>query len=240
MTPPPILFLNCGDQDTRELVPELYGRDGTAGGFRILHALTLWAAVRLQPDTVELVSSRPMLVTVKDPSLKAVAAALRAAGVEIVETDRIEPWHHSFFLWQMLFLPMAMCHSTYEYFMSFAEGREIAAHVIEEGLRTMERSGAQLRKLPVMDPQELVSRPRKGRRQLTNGRFDPDRGYNSVLQALLRGEKTEVGELNERLVKRAAEVGVDASWNWRLARKLSRVVQVGFYRDPAELYQALS
>jgi ketopantoate reductase len=239
-TPPPILFLNCGDQDTRELVPELYSRNGTAGGFRILHALTLWTAVRLQPDTVELASARPVLVTVKDPSLKGVVSALRAAGVEIVETDRIEPWHHSFFLWQMLFLPMAMCHSTYEYFLSFAEGREIAAHVIEEGLQTLERSGAQLRKLPVMDPQELARRPWKGRRQLTNGRFDPDRGYNSLLQALLRGEKTEVGELNERLVKRAAEVGVDASWNWRLARKLSRVVQVGFYRDPPELYQALS
>jgi ketopantoate reductase len=238
--PPPILFLNCGEGETREMFPELFDRDGGAEAPRVLHALTLWTSVRLEPGTVELASPRSVFLTVKDPELRTIVSALRAAGVEVAETDQIDPWQHSFFLWQLLFLPMAMCHAPYEYFLSYSEGREIATRVWDEGLRTLERAGAQLRKLPIMDPRDLLSRWQKARPARTQARFEPDRGYNSLLQALLRGEKTEAGELNERLVKRAAEGGVEATWNWRLARKLSRVVQMGFYRDPAELYQALS
>jgi ketopantoate reductase len=232
----PVLFLNASEQDTRDWFPDLYRRTGAG----VMHALTLWNAVRLQPDTVELTSRRSILLTARHPLLKFLGPALRGTGVEIAEADGIGPWHESFFLWQLLFLPVALCHATWDYFLSFTEGREIAARVTEEGLRALERAGGDLRKLPVMDPQELLVPARRGRRAAAGARFDPDRGYNSLLQSLLRGEKTEVRELNERLVRKAAEVGVEAPWNWKLARKASRASQVGFYRNPAELYQALS
>jgi hypothetical protein len=32
---------------------------------------------------------------------------------------------------------------------------------------------------------------------------------------------------------------LSARWNWRLAQKLGRVAQVGFFRDPGELRRAL-
>jgi len=244
----PLLFLNCDERDTEGLlVPpgsdrgSRHGRSaGAAGAGRILRGLTLWTAVRLERGTVELGSGDSAFVTVKDPALKPVVAALRAGGIQTVVADSIEPYLGSFFLWQLLFLPMAMCRATYEYFLSFAEGREMALAVIEEGLKILERSGGELRKLPVMDPRELVLRLRRARQTSGTARFDPDRGYNSLLQALLRGEKTEVRELNERLVKLGGEAGVEASWNWRLARKLGRVARLGFYRDPAELYLALA
>ena len=241
---PPVLFLNADPQQGAS-DPGRGGRGGVrrtdrqAEG-RALRALTLWTSVRLQPETVELVSPRPVFLTDRDPRLKPVGTALRACGIEVVEADSIEPYARSLFLLQLLFLPIALCHSTCEHFLSYPEGREIAASVLGEGLRTMERAGEELRKLPTMDPQELLARLRKGGGAAERGRYAPDRGYNGVLQAILRREKTEVPELNERLVKRASEAGVEATWNWRLAGKLSRVVQVGFYRDPAELYRALA
>ena len=244
----PLLFLNCDERDTDGLLPppgdDRGSRDGrsagAAGAGRVLRGLTLWTAVRLERGTVELGSGPSAFVTVKDPALKPVVAALRAGGIETAVVDSIEPYLGPFFLWQLLFVPMAMCCATYEYFLSFAEGREIAAAVIEEGLRILERFGGELRRLPVMDPRELALRLRKARQTSGTARFVPDRGYNSLLQALLRGEKTEVRELNERLVKLGGNAGVEASWNWRLARKLGRVARLGFYRDPAELYLALS
>jgi ketopantoate reductase len=235
-----LLFLNCGEEDTRGWFPDLYAPGEGTESPTPLHALTLWTAVRLQADTVELTSRRSVVLAPKHPLLKSLSTAFRSAGVEVAEADSTEPWHRSFHLWQQLFLPMALCHSTWDYFLSFTEGREIAARVVEEGLKTLEREGGEVRRLPVQDPQELLAPSRRAGRGTPNGRFEPDRGYNSLLQALLRGEKTEARELNERLVKRAAEVGVEAAWNWNLARKLGRVGQVGFYRGPAELYGALS
>jgi ketopantoate reductase len=90
-----------------------------------------------------------------------------------------------------------------------------------------------------MDPQELLAVMQKRPGELAGRAARPDRAYNSLLQSILRGRKTEVRELNEKLVRMATDAGVDPRWNWRLVRKLSRVTQVGFYGSPAELCRAL-
>jgi ketopantoate reductase len=115
----------------------------------------------------------------------------------------------------------------------------VAAGVLQEGLATLHRLGRKLRKLPFMDPQELLAVMQKRPGELAGRAARPDRAYNSLLQSILRGRKTEVRELNEKLVRMATDAGVDPRWNWRLVRKLSRVTQVGFYGSPAELCRAL-
>ena len=90
-----------------------------------------------------------------------------------------------------------------------------------------------------MDPQELLKRVKRRGRDFGAARFLPDRAYNPLLQSLLKGETTETRELNGRLIRMASEVGIDAAWNWRLTQRLDRVRRVGFYRNPAELYQAV-
>ena len=123
--------------------------------------------------------------------------------------------------------------------MASEPGREIAAGVLAEGLATFRRSGRPLKKLPLHDPQELAQRLARRPEAFTPAGLLADRQYNSLLQSILRQQKTETRELNERLVHLASETGLNAPWNWRLAQKVGRVTQAGFFRDPGELRRAL-
>jgi len=226
----PIFFLNCEPEDARSLIPP----DGEP-----LWGYTLLTSVLLQPGEVELASRRSCLLLSRHPRLEQLAPAWRAGGLEVHQTEDLDQCARSFFLWQLLFLPVALCHSTYEHFLLSEEGRRVAAGVLQEGLETFKRLGRKLRRLPFMDPQELLAAIQKHPGEPASSEARPDRAYNSLLQSILRGRKTEVRELNEKLVRLATEAGVDPRWNWRLAQKLSRVVQVGFYGGPLELCRAL-
>ena len=135
---------------------------------------------------------------------------------------------------------LLLCHSTLEHFLSYREGREIAGQVLGEGLEAFRRQGRDLKRLGLMDPQELIKKMERGSKDFAAARFRPDRAYNSLLQALILGNQTETKELNGRLIKIAAAAGVNADWNWRLIQKLGRVKRIGFYKDPAELYRAVT
>jgi 2-dehydropantoate 2-reductase len=227
--PGELLFLNCEHEDARSLTPP--GKEPMMG-------YTLLTSVMLEPGEAELASRRSCLLLTRHPLLEKLAAAWRAGGIEVQFVEEIEPVARSFFLWQLLFLPVALCHSTYEHFLSFAEGQRLAAGVLQEGLQIHQRLGRKLRRLPFMDPQELLGLIQKRPEELATARRRTDRAYNSMLQSILRGRKTEVRELNEKLVRMAAEAGVDPRWNWRLVQKLGRVAQAGFYAGPAELHRA--
>jgi ketopantoate reductase len=207
---------------------------------RPLLGFTLLSSVMLQHGEVELASRRSVLVLPRHPALRELVGAWKAGGLEVVESDCPEALAASFFLWQLLFLPVALCHSTLTHFLAAEEGRQVALGVLEEGLAAFRRAGRPLKRLPCQDPQELAQRLRRRPQEFTAGGLVPDREYNSILQSILRRQKTEAHELNERLVRMSAEAGLDARWNWRLAQKLGRVVQVGFFRDPAELRRALA
>jgi 2-dehydropantoate 2-reductase len=206
---------------------------------RPLLGFTLLTSVMLQHGEVELASARSLLLLPRQDSVRELAACWKAAGLEIEECDAPEALAGSFFLWQLLFLPAALCHSTLAHLLACEEGREIASGVLEEGLAAYRRLGRPLRKLPLHDPQELAQRLARRPQEFDAAGLLPDREYNSLLQSVLRKQKTEVRELNEHLVRQAAEVGLSAPWNWRLAQKLSRVLQAGFFRDPGELRRAL-
>jgi len=205
-----------------------------------LRGFTLFTAVMLQHGEVELASRKSVLILPRHDALRALARDWKAGGIEVAETDAPEPVGTSFFLWQLLFLPVALCHSTLAHFLAEEAGRRVALGVLEEGLAICRRLGLKTARLPQHDPQELVQRLRRRPEEFARGGQVPDRAFNALLQSLLRGRKTEVRELNEKLVRLAAEAGVDPHWNWRLVRRLSRVTQVGFFRSPAELVQALN
>jgi ketopantoate reductase len=213
-------------------------RFAEAAGVPCFDCLTLMNAVLLAPGDVELASPQAVLIYPRNKELGRLLD-FRAQGFEALAVQDLEPYAGSFFLWQLLFLPAALCHSTAGHFLSYPEGREMAARLLEEGLETFRRRGESLARLPCLDPRELLRRIQRRPGDFAASRRLPDRGYNPVLQSLLRGRKTEVSELNSRLVRLASEVGVNADWNWRLAEKLDRVRRLGFYRDPAELYQAV-
>ena len=73
----------------------------------------------------------------------------------VLEVEELLPYSNSLFLWKLLSLPVAMCHSTLTHFLSYREGREIAARVLDEGMGVFARKGLGLKKLPTMDPQDL-------------------------------------------------------------------------------------
>jgi 2-dehydropantoate 2-reductase len=207
---------------------------------RPLLGYTLLTAVMLQHGEVELASGRSVLVLPRQAAVRELAGSWKQAGLEVVETDAPEALASSFFVWQLLFLPVALCHSTLSHFLATDAGREIAAGVLAEGLAAFRRAGRPLKRLPLHDPQELAQRLSRRAEEFATAGMLPDREYNSLLQSILRQQKTEARELNERLVRQAAEAGLSAPWNWRLSQKLGRVVQAGFFRDPGELRRALA
>jgi ketopantoate reductase len=149
------------------------------------------------------------------------------------------PYLNSLLVWQLLFLPVAMCNTTLDTFLSFSEGRELAAGLIAEGCAAMEKSGMPMAALPVMDPRELA-----GRLDKRPGSFEdsglPGRGYNSLLQGMLKGKTTEAARLNRRIVEIASGAGLHLTWNWRILQKMSRVTGLGYYRTPADLLRSLA
>lgn len=225
-----ILFINCDPYRMRSLVPD---------GVKWRVALTLLNAVQFEAGEVELCSKRSLLLIEKDKELKNVMNELRGYGLEMKESDHMESSANSFFILQLLNLPVAMCNTTLNYFLSFKEGRKMAVKVLEEGVAAMMRSGRKLKELPFMDPQELLKSLHKRGNDFDVYRFPPDRCYNSILQSIIRNKMTETMEINGQLVKMAGPAGVNPLWNWRLTQKLSRVMRVGFYSTPIDLFRAL-
>lgn len=225
-----ILFINCDPSRMRSLLP-----DGVKGGV----ALTLLNAVQFEAGEVELCSKRSLLLIERDREFKKIMNELRGYGLEIKESDDIESSANSFFILQLLNLPVAMCNTTLNYFLSYQEGREVAVKVLEEGVDAMMRSSRKLKELPFMDPQELLKSLHKHGNDFDVYRFSPDRCYNTILQSIIRNKMTETKGLNGQLVKMAGSAGVNPLWNWRLTQKLSRVLRVGFYSTPIDLFRAL-
>ncbi len=62
-------------------------------------------------------------------------------GIQVVGVDDARPYLNSLLVWQLLWLPTAMCNTTLATFLSFAEGRELAAGILAEGFEAMERAG---------------------------------------------------------------------------------------------------
>ena len=226
----PVALFNCDPSELERLaVP--------ADMLRL--CLTLMNAVKLQDNDVELITEKPVLIYERAPYLDKLFRDLGGFGFQAVAVPDARPYLNSLLVWQLLFLPVAMCNTTLETFLSFAEGRELAAGLIAEGCATMEKSGMPMAALPVMDPRELAARLEK-----RPGSFEdsglPDRGYNSLLQGLLKGKTTEAGRLNRRIVEIASAAGLHLTWNWRILQKMSRVTGLGFYRTPAELLRSLA
>lgn len=209
------------------------------GDDRPLLGYTLLTAVGLEGGEVELASARSALILPRHEALREMREAWKAGGLEIVEADSPEALSDSFFLWQLLWLPAALCHSTPQHFLASPAGREIALGVLEEGMAAFRRAGRALRKLPFQDPQDLAQRLRRRGGDFEGVEVRPGREYNSLLQSLLRKRKTEVHELNEKMVRIAAETGLAARWSWGLSQKVSRVTQVGFFPGPEELLRSL-
>lgn len=203
--------------------------------------LALMRVVQLEEGEVELVCPRSCLLIAggEAPETRSLAEAVRRAGVEVAAVDELSGRENAWALSRLLLLPAALCRSSREHFLSYPQGREIARRVLEEGIQTLRRLGRPLERLPLEDPVELVERIGRAGQSFAAARFLPGAGCNELLQGIARGERVEVRGLNERLVRLAAQAGVEARWNWALARKLGRLQQGVFYRSPAELYEAI-
>jgi ketopantoate reductase len=220
------VFFNCDNDDIKHLVHE-----------NLSHsiALTLLTAVSLQPQDVELSTSDSYLVYEKEKTLKELFFPLKDFGIKSFAVDSVTPYANSFFLYQLLFLPVAMCNTTLGYFLSFKEGRELALRILHEGLKTFEKNETPIGKLPVMDPVELINKLEKKPDKYEHERYKCDRAYNTVLQSFLLDKKNEVNRLNGKLITLAKNAGVDPVWNWKLVQKVQRVTKFGFYPNPKEL-----
>jgi len=226
----PVFLFNCDPTEPQRLAlaPE-----------RRRFGLTLTTAVKLQDGDVELAAAKSVIVVEKHPDCQRLFGPLTKHRFELLEVDDALPFMNSFFLFQLLFLPMALCNLTLAAFLASPEGRELARNVLLEGFHTMEKAGKPLASLPAMDPRELLGRLERKPSSFQASQDEPDREYNTVLQAYLRGQQPESLHLNRRLVEIASSAGLHLVWNWRVAQKASRVGSAGFYRDPGELLRSL-
>jgi ketopantoate reductase len=206
---------------------------------RLRHCLTLMSAVKLQAAEVELTTEKPVVIHEKSRALSKLLQDLSAYGFQVLPVDDARPFGNSLFISQLLFLPVAMCNTTLDCFLSFPAGRELATSILSEAFESVERAGLPLAPLPLMDPRELAQRLEKKPGSFEPARGRPDRSYNSVLQAYLRGRPLEAAALNKRIVEIASSAGLHLTWNWRILQKASRVASLGFYRDPTELLKSL-
>lgn len=227
----PVFFFNCDPAEPERLAlpPE-----------RTRFGVTLLSAVRLQEGEVELAAPDPVLIVEKGPESDTLFKGLGAHGFRVLAVDDALPSMWSFFVFQLLFLPVALCNLTLPAFLASADGREVAGSIIREGLLTMEKLDQPLAPLPVMDPRDLLQRIEKKPTAFESAKNAPDRSYNSILQALLTDRPVEATYLNRRLVEMASSAGVHLTWNWRVLQKAGRVTSLGFYKDPGELLRSLA
>ncbi len=225
-----LLFLDCDPG-----VPDILAAPGST----VFQGLSLLDTFELDPGSVEVATLRPWLVIEKNPLLRELKLCLKSRNISVQEVDELLPYKNSLFLWKLLSLPVAMCHSTLKHFLSYREGREIAARVLDEGMGVFARNAVELKKLPTMDPRDLLQKLEKKPEEFDRVRDLPDRSFPSALQYVLLGEGSVARGFNDRLIRMSSQTGVDPKWNWSLTRKLSRVLRVGFYRDPVDLYNAI-
>ena len=225
-----LLFLDCDPG-----VPDILAAPGST----VFQGLSLLDTFELDPGSVEVATLRPWLVIEKNPLLRELKLCLKSRNISVQEVDELLPYKNSLFLWKLLSLPAAMCHSTLKHFLSYREGREIAARVLDEGMGVFARKAVELKKLPIMDPRDLLQKLEKKPEEFDRVRDLPDRSFPSALQYVLLGEGSVARGFNDRLIRMSSQTGVDPKWNWSLTRKLSRVLRVGFYRDPVDLYNAI-
>jgi ketopantoate reductase len=197
-------------------------------------------AVSLQAGDVELSTEKPVLVHQRSQQLARILSALSSFGFQVLPVDDVRPYANSFFVFQLLYLPVALCNTTLREFLAFPQGRELALGILHEGFAAMEMAGMPMGSLPIMDPHELSARLEKKPALFEMDRGAPQREYNSVLQAYLKGKPTEAAQLNRKAVDLASSTGVHLTWNWRIFQKAGRVASMGFYTDPAELLRALA
>jgi ketopantoate reductase len=202
--------------------------------------LTIMEAMRLQEGEVELVSRKPFLVMEKRSPLTQIAEGLTRFGFGLRIVDDAVPYLNSFFVFQLLYLPAALCNTALGHFLSFKEGRDLARGIIAEGLRMLEKTARRTAKLPLMDPKELLERLERGSASFDRARILPDRSYSPILQDLLLRKPTEAREITKRAVEMAASVGLELPWNWKVYQKAGRVLSLGFFRSPAELTASLA
>ena len=89
---------NCDPEETARLaVP----------AERLRLCLTLMTAVKLQDADVELCTEKPVLIYERSPVLAGVFPALASFGFQVVAVDDLRPYANSFFIFQLLFLPVA-------------------------------------------------------------------------------------------------------------------------------------
>jgi hypothetical protein len=229
---PPVVFVNPDPQE-----PSRLGFADGSGAASI--CLTLMNAVRLQEQEAELTSSDAALVVTKGSAAQRILSSLSGYGFAIVPVSDPLPYCDALLVSQLLFLPVAMCGMTASLFLSYPEGRQLAAAMLTEGLEAMARAGRTLARLPLMDPQELLARLQKKPDSFAAARQLPDRSFNTVLQSFLRGRPAEVAGLNRKAVEIASGAGLHLDWNWRVLQKVGRISTLGFYPGPAELLKAI-
>jgi hypothetical protein len=227
-----LLVLNHqdGDRDLkRRVVPDT----------DISQGLSLLEALEWDPGVVEVSLPQPRLIVEARAGLGEMQRCLKVHGITIQEVEDIAPFRNALHIRDLLALPVALCHSTLENFLSYPEGREIAVSLLEEGLSLYSNSDLPLGKLPHQDPRDLLQRLKRKPREFDKFRYLPGRSYGGALHHLLAGEAKVAREPHDRIVRMSSQTGIDPKWNWAVTQKMNRAIRVGFYRDPVELYNAL-
>lgn len=189
---------------------------------------------------LELVDEAPTLVVPQGLELRRLQGALKQSGVRLEEARTTSGHVASLLVLRLLDLPVTLCNSTRESFLSTPEGRRIAIALLEEGLRVADKLGLSLSPLGWSDPRELLRELERETPRLEALRHTPGRRYPAALAAIWGGKDPTPFVPQRAFVKRATEAGVAVDWNRRALGALPRIGRTGFLRGPAELLRLIA
>lgn len=208
-------------------------------GVTVTGGLSLIDLTSFQEDSIELHSNEPVFIFEKTKTLKKLLSSLKFFGIKVLFVDNLEPYQNSRFISHLLYLPVALCNTTMNNFLSYTEGRKIISYVLNEGIKTFEGMDKKMARLPVNDPRKLAAKLMKQPDSFNFLRYSNDRCFNPLLESLILGKKSELAPVNQEFIDISAMAGMEASWNRKLMAQFEIVKRRGFYESPADLLKCI-
>ena len=214
-------------------------------GKTVLAGVVLFNAVYQEPGKVNLTIKGGILLENNGEIAERISNVLNRAGIKTILVDNING-----FLWSKLILNLqiavtALTGQTIKESITNEDSRNIIIETMREGIKTVEKSGMHLEKLPGADPKKTIKRlERYNSLTLKIGSIFigvKKDARNSMWQSLSRRRPTEIDYINGEIVNLAKKNNLKAPINMKLVELVKQVEKKPEFKNikPIELKKFL-
>jgi len=214
-------------------------------GKTVLAGVVLFNAVYQEPGKVNLTIKGGILLENNGEIAERISNVLNRAGIKTILVDNING-----FLWSKLILNLqiavtALTGQTIKESITNEDSRNIIIETMREGIKTVEKSGIHLKKLPGADPKKTIKRlERYNSLSLKIGSIFigvKKDARNSMWQSLSRRRPTEIDYINGEIVNLAKKNNLKAPINMKLVELVKQVEKKPEFKNikPIELKKSL-